>query len=256
VSDKAPIIYTVEGSIARIVLNRPEKRNAINIEMINALAKTCSSIECNSSIRAVILSANGTAFCAGGDIDEWSSFSAIEFGKSWLNRGNRVFDLIARLPQPVIAVLDGHVMGGGLELAACADFRIAEEDIKIGLPETSLGIIPGWSGTQRTVRRFGVQIVKRMALFGEILSAQHALDAGILDYVVPTNTAMDAAYDMAQKIVMRSPHATAITKIMINIAEGEETGNALDALAGAVAFGLGDLEEGLTAFREKRKPQF
>ena len=170
--------------------------------------------------------------------------------------GHAAFDALARLRQPVIAVLDGHALGGGLEVAACADLRIAEKHIKLGQPETGLGIIPGWSGTQRAVRRFGAQMVRRMALFGEVFTADEALAHGLVDQVVESGTAMQAAENVAQAVLQRGPRATELTKMMIGAAEGEERERVIESLAGALAAGSDELAEGLAAFREKRKPDF
>jgi enoyl-CoA hydratase/carnithine racemase len=147
-------------------------------------------------------------------------------------------------------------MGGGLELAACADVRVAEEQIKIALPETGLGVVPGWSGTQRTVRRFGAQAVRRLALLGEVFSAQDALDVGVVDYLVPAGKALEISFELAERASQRAPRATEIAKLMIGIAEGEEGRNAVDSLASVAVFGTDELAEGVGAFREKRKPDF
>ena len=161
-----------------ITLARPEKLNALDMEMVLALERACQAIEDAAAVRVAILTGEGEkAFCAGGDIEAWASRSPLEFGQAWVRHGHRAFDALARLRQPLIAVLNGHALGGGLELAACADFRIAEEHVRIGVPETGLGMVPGWSGTQRAVRRFGAQVVRRMASCGEIFTAEEALRA-------------------------------------------------------------------------------
>jgi enoyl-CoA hydratase len=157
---------------------------------------------------------------------------------------------------PLIAALNGHTLGGGLELAATADFRIAESHISLGLPETGLGIIPGWSGTQRAVRRFGAQAVRRMALAGETFSAEAALALGLVDKVVGKGESLVAAQAMAAQISSRSPTATRLTKLLINAAEGEEHEATIEALGGYVAAGSADLATGLAAFRNKQKPVF
>ena len=173
-----------------------------------------------------------------------------------MRHGHRAFDALARLRVPLIAALNGHTLGGGLELAACADFRIAESHVKLGSPETGLGIIPGWSGTQRTVRRFGAQTVRRMALLGEIFIAEEALKLGLVDSVVARDESLNAARQMASKLAARGPLAISVTKMLINAAEGEEVERPLEALAGlAVADGR-ELKTGVAAFREKRKPEF
>ena len=165
-------------------------------------------------------------------------------------------DALARMRQPVIAVLDGHALGGGLELAACADIRVAERQIKVGQPETGLGIIPGWSGTQRAVRRFGAQVVRRMVLAGDVFTADEALGHGIVDKVVETGAAMDTAKEIAAGILRRGPRATELAKMMVNHAEGEERERVAEALAGALAAHSPELAEGLDAFRDRRPPDF
>ena len=249
------ITLSVQGGVARLVLNRPEKLNALDAAMVEALRSTCGEIE-RSAARVVILSGAGKAFCAGGDIEAWSGESAEAFGRHWVRDGHAAFDALARLAQPVIAVLDGHALGGGLELAACADLRIAERQIRIGQPETGLGIIPGWSGTQRTARRFGAQAVRRMAVFGEVFTAEEALTLGIVDHVVETGEAMAAAEAASARVLARGPRATELAKMMVNAAEGEEGGRVIEALAGALAVGSHELKEGLAAFRERRPPDF
>ena len=254
-TDDPRIALSVEGGIARLVINRPDKLNALDAEMVDALATHCRAIE-RSGARVVILSGAGKAFCAGGDIAAWSGEAPEAFGRHWVRDGHTAFDALARLSVPVIAVLDGHALGGGLELAACADLRIAEAHIKIGQPETGLGIIPGWSGTQRAVRRFGAQVVRRMALFGEVFTADQALALGLVDQVVDTGAAPAAAEEAARRLLARSPRATELTKMLINAAEGEERARVLEALAGTIAAGTDDLQEGLAAFRDRRPPDF
>lgn len=249
----ARVELTVTDGVAHLQLNRPEKRNAIDAAMMVALAQRCQEIERNSGIFAVILSGNGKAFCAGGDINAWSSESPEDFGRHWVRDGHAVFDALARLRQPVIAVLDGDALGGGLELAACADFRIAEEQVKVGQPEAGLGIIPGWSGTQRAVRRFGAQSVRRMAVFGEVFSAEQACALGIVDRVVPSGRALPVAEEIAGSLRNRSQRATELTKMMINAAEGEERERVIESLAGALAAGSEELAAGLAAFKEKKR---
>ncbi len=247
---------SIEDHVARIMLRRPEKLNAIDEDMIDALLKACRIIE-RSDARVAILTGEGAkSFCAGGDIEAWSSLDADAFSRRWLRDGHGAFDSLARLTVPLIAVLNGHALGGGLELAACADLRIAEAHVKIGQPEPGLGIIPGWSGTQRASRRFGTQLIRRMALFGEIYTAQDALAAGLVDQVVATGEGAAAAEAAAARVLKRSPRATELTKMLINAAEGEENERVVEALAGAVAAASDDLTEGLVAYRQKRLARF
>lgn len=244
-----------DGSVAHLKLCRAEKLNALDAEMVDALLAICRQID-RSDARVAILTGEGKAFCAGGDIAAWSNLSAEDFGGRWLRDGHQAFDALARLRQPLIAVLNGACLGGGLELAACADLRIAEAHVKLALPETSLGVIPGWSGTQRVSRRFGAQLVRRMALMGEVLTADQALALGLVDQVVPSGQGMEAALIVAHRVLARSPRATEITKQLINAAEGEDRERTIEMLAGALVAGSDDLAEGLSAYREKRQPRF
>jgi len=245
-----------DGAVATLTIRRDDKLNALDADMVDALIPLCRRIE-RSDARVLILTGEGArSFCAGGDIAAWSGWSPADFGRHWVRDGHAAFDALARLTVPVIAVLNGHCLGGGLELAACADIRIAESHVTIGQPEAALGIIPGWSGTQRAVRRFGAQLVRRMALTGEVFGAEAALALGLVDQVVPQGAGLAAAAVMAERILTRSPRATEITKMLINAAEGEETSRVLESLAGAVAAAGDDLTEGLAAFRAKRQPRF
>ncbi|MCB1376821.1 MAG: enoyl-CoA hydratase/isomerase family protein [Alphaproteobacteria bacterium] len=242
---------------AIITIERPEKLNALDYDMVIALERAALAIEAMPGIRVAIITGSGEkSFCAGGDIEAWSSWSPDDFAMGWVRHGHRAFDALTRLRQPLIAALNGHTLGGGLELAATADFRIAEAHVKLGSPETGLGIIPGWSGTQRTVRRFGSQTVRRMALLGEIFSAEQGLALGIVDQVVARTESLSAAQDMARRIAARGPVATQAAKMLINAAEHEEVERALEALAGSMAAASSDLQEGIAAFRGKRKPNF
>ncbi len=251
----ARLALSFDGPVAHLRLCRGDKLNALDAEMVAALLPLCREID-RSDARVAILSAEGKAFCAGGDIAAWSNLSPDDFGHRWLRDGHQAFDALARLRQPLIAVLNGPCLGGGLELAACADLRIAEAHVKLALPETGLGIIPGWSGTQRASRRFGAQLIRRMALMGEVFDADQALALGLVDQVVPSGQGMEAALIVARRIAARSPRATALTKQLINAAEGEDRERTLEVLAGALAAGSDDLAKGLSAYREKRQPHF
>ena len=248
------IILSQEGTIAIITLARPEKLNALNLSMIAALEKAAHAIDADNTIRAAIITGMGDrAFCAGGDISAWSAQDAESFGLQWVRIGHRAFDALTRLRVPLIAALNGSAMGGGLELAATADFRIAEDHAKFSLPETGLGIIPGWSGTQRMVQRFRAQNVRRMALGGEAFTAQEALRLGMADRVVAKGERLRAAISMAEAITQRSAFATAAVKMMINSADGEDGPRALEALGGIATAHSAELKAGLAAFNAKKK---
>lgn len=250
------VTFEQEGAIGIVTLRRPEKFNALDIPMLRALDRTLDEAEASEAVRVVLLCGEGKGFCAGGDIEAWSGMSAADFQVKWVRYGHRVFDRLARLRQPTIAVLSGHALGGGLELAAACDLRIAETQVKLGFPETSIGVVPGWSGTQRAVRRFGAQAVRRMALGGEILLAPEAVVLGVVDRVVETGKANDDARIWAARIAARGPLATEATKLMIGIAEGEESASATEALASGYIALTGDLESGVSAFRTKQTPFF
>ena len=253
----ARIRLEIAGHLATITVARPEKLNALDYEMVLALERAAHLVDAAKDVRCAIITGEGEkSFCAGGDIEAWSSWSPNDFGMAWVRHGHRAFDALARLRQPLIAALNGHTLGGGLELAATADFRIAEEHVKLGSPETGLGVIPGWSGTQRTVRRFGSQLVRRMALLGDVFTAEEGLQLGLIDAVVPRGTSHVAAQGMAARLTTRGPVATQATKMLINAADGEETERALESLAGAVAASSADLRVGIAAFRNKVKPKF
>jgi len=250
------IRIAVEGAVATITVARPEKLNAFDIGMLKELSEACDTIEANSTIRVAILTGEGKAFSAGGDIKAWGGMEPNEFGHAWVRFGHRVFERLATLRMPLIAAVNGHALGGGLELAAAADIRIAEAQVKIGLPEAGLGMVPGWSGTQRLVKRFGAQAVRRMLLGGEVLTATEAAGLGIVDKVVETGTSVAAATEYAARIAARGPAATEISKLMIAVANGEDNGSAVEALGSILVAKTGDLKEGVAAFTGKRPAEF
>ncbi|MCA2405613.1 enoyl-CoA hydratase/isomerase family protein [Rhizobium leguminosarum bv. viciae 248] len=246
----------VDGHVATLTISRPEKLNALDLDMLKALADAADEVEANANVRVAILTGEGKGFSAGGDINAWGGMLPQEFGHLWVRHGHRIFERLATLRMPLVAALNGHALGGGLELAGVADIRLAEEQIKIGLPETGLGMVPGWSGTQRLVRRFGAQAIRRMALGGEIFTAEEARLLGIVDAVVPTGNALAAALEYAQRIAARGPAATEIAKLMIASANGEDNGTAVEALGSILAAKTGDLKEGVASFSEKRPATF
>lgn len=250
------VTLDIDGAVATITLRRPDKFNALDIPMLRALEARLDEAEAAEGVRVVLIAGEGKGFCAGGDVEAWSGMSAADFQVQWVRYGHRVFDRLARLRQPTIAVLSGHALGGGLELAVACDFRVAESHIKVGFPEAALGVVPGWSGTQRAVRRFGAQVVRRMALGGEMLAASQAHALGVVDHVTETGRGAEKAREMAIVIADRGPLATEAIKLMIAVAEGEESAAATEALASGFIALTGDLKAGVDAFRGKRKPAF
>ena len=247
---------SMKAGVARITLARPAKLNVLDGGMIAALTAAADAIEADRDVRVAILAAEGKAFCAGGDIAAWGGLEPLDRWRRWVPAGHRAFDRLARLRVPLIAVLNGHALGGGLELAATADIRIAETQARLGLPETSLGMVPGWSGTQRLVRRFGAQVVRRLALSGAIVEAEEAERLGLVDEVVQQGRGLARAEDVAAAIAVRGPVAVAVAKQLINVAEGEEAAAAMEAMAGALTSYTDDLKQGVASFREKRAPTF
>ena len=245
-----------EGPCARLTLKRPEKLNALDRPMIEALYEGARRIEASAEARVAILSGEGKAFCAGGDIAAWGGLPPLDMWRDWTRAGHRAFEALARLRVPMIVVLTGHAFGGGLELAAVGDLRIAESGVKLGLPETGLGMAPGWSGTQRLVRRFGPSAVRRMALTGAMFSADDALKLGLVDEVVPRGEGLSRANALAADVAKRGPLAVQMVKAMINAAEGEDRDAPIEGLAGALTAYTEDLAEGVAAFRAKRAPAF
>ncbi|SCB61978.1 Enoyl-CoA hydratase/carnithine racemase [Rhizobium aethiopicum] len=246
----------IEGHVAMLTISRPEKLNALDLDMLKALADAADAVEANPNVRAAVLTGEGRGFSAGGDIKAWGGMLPQEFGHAWVRHGHRIFERLATLRVPLVAALNGHALGGGLELAGVADIRFAEQQIKIGLPETGLGMVPGWSGTQRLVRRFGAQVVRRMALGGEIFTAEEARLLGIVDAVVPAGNSLAAAREYAERIAARGPAAVEIVKLMIASASGEDNGTAVEALGSILAAKTGDLKEGVASFSEKRPATF
>jgi enoyl-CoA hydratase len=245
-----------DGPCAKLTLKRPEKLNALDRPMIDALLAGALAIEASHEARVAILSGEGKAFCAGGDIAAWGGLPPLAMWRDWTRAGHRAFEALARLRVPLIVALTGHTFGGGLELAAVGDIRIAESGIKLGLPESGLGMAPGWSGTQRLVRRFGASVVRRMALTGVMFSAEEGLVLGLVDEVVAKGGGLTRAAALAAEVARRGPLAVQMVKAMINAAEGEDRDAPIEGLAGALTAYTDDLAEGVAAFRGKRAPSF
>ncbi len=252
----AHVDVKLAGPIARVTLTRADKLNALDRAMIEALADAARAIDDSPTTRVAILSGEGKAFSAGGDIAAWGGLPALDMWRDWTRLGHRAFEALARLRVPLVAALTGHAFGGGLELAAVADIRVAEAGIKLGLPETGLGMAPGWSGTQRLVRRFGASVVRRMALGGKLFSADEALALGRVDEVAAPGEGLSRAEAIAADIAKRGPVAVQIVKAMINAAEGEDRDAPIEGLAGALTALTEDLAEGVAAFRAKRPATF
>ena len=252
------ILIEVENSIQVITINRPSKLNALNMVTIEELSRALVASDKETSVRVVIITGAGEkAFVAGADISEFSEFS-VEEGKDLSKKGHdQLFSRIDQMKTPVIAAVNGFALGGGLELAMAAHVRIFSENARVGLPETSLGVIPGYGGTQRLAQIAGKGRAMQMVLSAEMIDAATALNYGITNKVVPLEELMEAAKKMAKKIIKNSPMAVAkaIQCINANYTSGID-GLAFEVIAFGECFGTPDFKEGTSAFLEKRKADF
>jgi len=238
-----------------IILNRPEKGNALNRRMLEQLDSIVSRIESDRELRAVVIRARGRFFCTGGDIEAWGSLSPNDMGRDWILYGIHVFERLATLPQPVIAAVSGHALGGGLELALAADLRIAVQSAKFGSPEVTLGMISGWMGIRRLAETIGVARARHLMLLGAPILATEALDWGLITALA--QDADDLERQLGSWLEMLSangPVALALTKGLLSSMHADLRQH--HASAAAQALSTEDCAEGLRAFREKRKPVF
>lgn len=241
--------------IAELRLDNPGKMNALTVEMLGHLAGHLDAIERDSNLRALMLTAEGDkAFCTGADINGWGDLTPAEFARHWVRDGHRIFDRLARISKPTVAVLNGHAFGGGLELAAACDIRVMAPKAALALPEAGVGIVPGWSGTQRLMRLLPEPMVKEMALFGHRIKADRALACGFVAAV--DDAPRQAAEALLDRAITLSPRAVEISKSMIHAAQGEDRGAMVEALGSAAISATDDRDEGVAAFREKRKTNF
>jgi enoyl-CoA hydratase/carnithine racemase len=247
--------FEIRASVAELRLDNPVKLNALTTAMLGQLADYLDAIERNAEIRCVLVTAvPNKAFCSGADIAEWSELSPADFARRWVRGGHRVFDRLARLSKPTIAVLNGHAFGGGLEMAAACDIRVMAPQAMLSLPEAGVGIVPGWSGTQRLARLLPEPVLKEMALFGRRIGAERALELGFVAEV--SDDPLNAAEAIAARVAELSPRAAEIAKSMIHAARSEDTAAMIEALGSAAISVSADREEGVSAFRQKRKPDF
>ena len=223
-----------------------------------ALETYADELDRNQEVRVVLLVGTGKAFCVGADIYEWSDLSPLEMGRRWIRDGHRIFARFARLPQPVIAVLNGYTFGGGLELALAADLRLAAEGVQLSFPEVKLGIIPGWGGTQRLAQLIGPSRAKQMIFSGERVAAEQAETWGLVNEVTPADQLAERALELAETIAANGPVAVQLTKQLIDAAfpASGDSGVVLETLAGSLASFTADAQEGVAAFRQRRQPQF
>jgi enoyl-CoA hydratase len=252
------ILVHAENGIATVTINRPKKLNALNSKTIRELHDAFHALDTDDTTKVIILTGSGDkAFVAGADISEFAHFSVEEGGVLAAKGQELLFDFVQNLGTPVIAAVNGFALGGGLELAMAAHFRIASDNAKMGLPEVSLGVIPGYGGTQRLPQLVGKGKAMEMIMTAGMIDAQEAKACGLVNHVTTQEELLDLATKLATKIMRNSLVAIrgAIKAVNANFEDGvngykveiEEFGN---------CFGTEDFKEGTTAFLEKRKAAF
>lgn len=252
------ILFEENDGIAYISIDRPKKLNALNKQTIKELHEAFASAEEDPDIKVIILSGTGEkAFVAGADISEFADFSPAE-GKRLAAEGQeKLFNFVENLSKPVIAAVNGFALGGGLELAMSAHFRIASDNAKMGLPEVSLGVIPGYGGTQRLPQLVGKGRAMEMIMTAGMIDARQALEYHLVNHVTTLEELIPFAEKLAAKIMNNSP--VAISAAIRAINSGYETGvNGFEVEVEEFgrAFGTEDFREGTTAFLNKRKANF
>ncbi len=252
------ILTSQNDGITQITINRPLKLNALNKETIQELHAAIRVADLDAETKVIIITGSGEkAFVAGADISEFADFSVSEGGNLAAKGQELLFDFVANLSTPVIAAVNGFALGGGLELAMAAHFRIASDNAKMGLPEVSLGLIPGYGGTQRLSELVGKGRAMEMIMTAGMIDANQALQYGLVNHVTTQEELIPLAEKLAGKIIRNSSVAIGAAIKSVNAAytdgvngyqvEIEQFGN---------CFGTEDFKEGTTAFLEKRKPSF
>lgn len=252
------IYVNTEDYISTLVIDRPKKLNALNRETLQEINQAFEHFRNDEETKVIILTGSGEkAFVAGADISEFADYS-VEEGKDLAAKGQKeVFDVIANFPKPVIAAVNGFALGGGLELAMAAHFRIAAVNAKMGLPETSLGVIPGYGGTQRLPQLIGKGRAMELIMTAGMIDAEKALNYGLVNHVVDLEKLMDLTEKIAGKIINNS--MVAISKVIDAInANYDHTVNGFEREIEnfGKSFGTEDFKEGTTAFLKKRKANF
>ncbi|CAM1370785.1 enoyl-CoA hydratase/isomerase family protein [Tenacibaculum soleae] len=252
------ILVTIASGLATITINRPKKLNALNSTTIKELSIAFETLEDDITVKTIIITGSGEkAFVAGADIAEFANFS-VEEGAHLARLGQEsLFNLVENLATPVIAAVNGFALGGGLELAMACHFRIASDNAKMGLPEVSLGVIPGYGGTQRLPQLVGKGKAMELIMTAGMISAQEAKEWGLVNHVVNLEELLPLAEKLASKIMRNSSVAisAAIRAVNDNFKDGVN-GFETEIAEFGDSFGTEDFKEGTTAFLEKRKPNF
>ena len=249
------VLVERDGAIAVVLLNRPDQLNALSDELMEELVSALNKLDRDEGVRAIVLGGSERAFAAGADIGELAQASAIDL---YYQRRIERWDAIRGLWTPLIAAVSGYCLGGGCELAMACVLIVASESAQFGQPETGLGIIPGAGGTQRLTRAVGKAVAMDVILSGRRLSADEALAAGLVARVVPNEAWLEEAKGLAREIAEKGPVGTRLAKESVDRAYETTLTAGLEAERRALylAFASEDAKEGLTAFTEKRKPEF
>ena len=253
-----PVEVTREGAVAVVTVSRPEALNALNTRTNEELRAVVRELSPADAVRVVVLTGGGDkAFVAGADIAEMQGFTAEE-ARRFSALGQEVMSGIAAAPQPWIAAVNGFALGGGCELALACDIRLASEKAKFGQPEISLGITPGFGGTQRLPRNIGAGWAKYLVLSGRHIRADEALRIGLVQAVYGKDELMPQALQLAGELAAKSPLAMRYCKAAVNAAADTDitTGQGIERDLFALAFASEDQSEGMAAFLEKRAPEF
>lgn len=253
----APVVLLERPAdgVALVRINRPEARNALNLEVRKLIARHLTELGEDDTTRCIVLTGNDKSFAAGADIKEMANAGTIEM----LARGtHKLWRAIAACPKPVIAAVNGFALGGGCELAMTCDIIIAGESAKFGQPEVRIGIIPGGGGTQRLTRAVGKYKTMRYVLTGDLFGAKEAFDMGLVSEIVADAEVEKRALEMAQQIAALPPLAIQQAKeaVLRGMDASLDTGLALETKAIQILFSSQDQKEGMAAFIEKRKPKF
>ena len=252
----SPILKSLEDGVLTLTISRPEALNSLNRQVIDALAAAIEAAQDNADVRVIVLTGAGEkAFVAGADIKEFADFDQTQ-GEELARRGQRnLFDRVEQSRKPVVAAINGFALGGGLELAMAAHVRVASTNARMGLPEVSLGVIPGYGGTQRLAQIVGKGKAMEMVLTGGMIPADDALQCGLVNQVVEPELLLETAQILAGKMAKNAP--TALAAALDSVLAGySRDGFAVEIERFGTCFTTDDFKEGTTAFLEKRKPNF
>jgi enoyl-CoA hydratase len=248
--------YSPDGYTATILIDRASKLNALTLKLLNDLDAAVREVSASKARLVIVRTAGEKVFCVGADINHFADLSAAGMWRDWIATGHRAFDALAGLRQPSIAVIDGLAFGGGLELALACDFRVVASEAKLALPETGLGTVPGWGGTERATELVGRARAKELVLTRRQLTGEEAVSWGLATAVAPKAALDDAVSRLAEELLAGAPLAVQLGKQLIDAAADGAPSRVLEALAGGLAAATDDLAEGVAAFRDKRPAQF